>query len=53
MALNNNKQLSVAKVKQEIAANLRRSARTKYLPHVSALGTYMHTTEPVQLMSRH
>ena len=51
MALNNNKQLSVAKVKQEIAANLRRSARTKYLPHVSALGTYMHTTEPVQLMS--
>lgn len=51
MALRNNKQLSVAKVKQEIAANLRRSARTKYLPHVSALGTYMHTTEPVQLMS--
>ena len=51
MALRNNKQLSVAKVKQEITANLRRSARTKYLPHVSALGTYMHTTKPVQLMS--
>lgn len=51
LALRNNKQLSVSKVKQEIAANLRRSARTKYLPHVNALGTYMHTTEPVQLLS--
>ena len=51
MALRNNKQLSVSKVKQDIAANLRKSARTKYLPHVSALGTYMHTTESVQLMN--
>ena len=51
MALRNNKQLSVSKVKQDIAVNLRRSARTKYLPHVSALGTYMHTSEPVQLLS--
>ena len=51
MALRNNKQLSVSKVKQDIAVNLRRSARTKYLPHVSALGTYMHTSEPLQLLS--
>ena len=51
MALRNNKQLSVSKVKQDIAVNLRKSARTKYLPHVSAIGSYMHTTEPVQLLS--
>ena len=51
MALRNNKQLSVSKVKQEIAANLRHSARTKYLPHINALGSYIHTTEPVQLLS--
>ena len=51
MALRNNKQLSVARVKQDVAANLRRSARTKYLPHVSAVGTYMHTTEPISLLS--
>jgi outer membrane protein TolC len=51
LALQNNKQLSVSKVKQDIAVNLRKSARTKYLPHVSALGTYMHTTEPVQLLN--
>ena len=51
MALRNNKQLSVSKVKQEIAANLRHSARMKYLPHINALGSYIHTTEPVQLLS--
>ena len=51
MALRNNKQLSVSKVKQDIAANLRKSARTKYLPHVSALGSYMHTTERVSLLN--
>ena len=33
MALRNNKQISVSKAKQEVAANLRKSARTKYLPH--------------------
>lgn len=51
MALRNNKQLSISKVKQDIAANLRRSARTKYLPHVSAIGSYMHTTERVSLLT--
>ena len=51
LALQNNKELSISKVKQDIAANLRHSARTKYLPHVSALGTYMHTTEPISLLN--
>ena len=40
MALRNSKQLGVAALKQDMAQNLRRSARTKYLPHVSAIGTY-------------
>ena len=40
MALRNNKELGMSRVKQEVAANLRKSARTKYLPHVSALGGY-------------
>lgn len=52
MALRNNKQLSIAKVKQDVAANLRRSARTKYLPHISALGTYQHTTEEISILSQ-
>ena len=52
MALRNNKQLSISKVKQDVAANLRRSARTKYLPHVSAIGTYQHTTEEMSLLNQ-
>ena len=51
MALRNNKQLSVSKVKQEVAANLRKSARTKYLPHVSALGAYEWTSKEISLLS--
>ena len=51
MALRNNKQMSVSKVKQDVAANLRKSARTKYLPHVSAIGTYQYTSEPISILS--
>ena len=51
MALRNNKQLSVSRVKQEIAANMRKSARTKYLPHVSAVGAYEYTSKPISILS--
>ena len=51
MALRNNKQMSVSKAKQEIAANLRKSARTKYLPHISALGGYEWTSREISLLS--
>ena len=43
--------MSVSKVKQDVAANLRKSARTKYLPHVSAIGTYQYTSEPISILS--
>ncbi len=49
MALRNNKQMSVQQLKQDIAANLRKSARTKYLPHVSAIGTYQFTSEEISI----
>ena len=51
MALRNNKQVGISKVKQEVAMNVRKSARTKYLPHVSALGTYQFTSRSVDLLS--
>ena len=51
MALRNNKQLSISKMKQDVSANLRKSARTKYLPHVSALGSYQYTSEPISLLN--
>ncbi len=51
MALRNNKQMGVSRLKQEVAANLKKSARTKYLPHVSAIGTYQYTSEAVSLLN--
>ena len=51
MALRNNKQMGVAKMKQEVSANLRKSARTKYLPHVSAMGGYMWMNKEVSILS--
>ena len=51
MALRNNKQMRIAKVKQDVAANVRKSARTKYLPHISAVGTYEHTSREISLLS--
>ncbi|MCH5309971.1 MAG: TolC family protein, partial [Prevotella sp.] len=51
MALRNNKQLGVSRLKQDVAANLRRAARTRYLPHVNAIGTYEHTSEEISILS--
>lgn len=50
MALRNNKQMGVAKMKQEVSANLRKSARTNYLPHVSALGGYVWMSREISLL---
>ena len=51
MALRNNKQMSISRVKQEISANVRKSARTKYLPHISALGAYVYTSKEISLLN--
>ncbi len=51
MALRNNKQMSVQRVKQEMAKNIRKSARTKYLPHVSAVGGYVYTSKEISLLN--
>ena len=51
MALHHNKQMQMASVKQEVAADMRRSTRTKYLPHVSGVGAYMHTSKEISLLS--
>lgn len=50
MALRNNKQLSVAKLKQEVALNTRKAAKTKYLPKVDLLGGYEWTSQEVSLL---
>ena len=51
MALRNNKQMSVAKMKQEVNANLRKSARTQYLPKVNAVGGYMWMSREISLLN--
>ena len=51
MALRNNKQMGVARVKQELARNVRKSARTKYLPHVNAFGGYMYVNKEFSLLN--
>jgi len=51
MALRSNKQLGISKLKQDVAENIRKSARTKYLPHVSAIGTYEFTSEEISILN--
>ncbi len=51
LALLNNKQLSISKLKQDVARNARKAAHTKYLPHVNALGSYMHTNKEISILN--
>ena len=51
MALRNNKQMSVAKMKQEVNANLRKSARTAYLPKVNAVGGYLWMSREMSILN--
>lgn len=51
LALANNKQLGVARVKQEMAENVRKSMRTKYLPKVDAVGGYEFFSREISLLS--
>lgn len=51
LALRNNKQMSISRVKKEVAANVRKAARTKYLPHISALGGYEYTSKEVSILN--
>lgn len=51
MALRNNKQMGISKLKQDIAANTRKALRTKYLPKVSAIGGYEFVSKEVSLLN--
>ena len=50
LALRNNKQLNVARLKQDVAYNTRKAVRTKYLPKVDALAGYEHVSKEVSLL---
>lgn len=51
LALRNNKQLQAARMKQDVAANARKAARTSYLPKVDAVGGYELLSREISLLS--
>lgn len=51
LALRNNKQLNISKLKQDVALNVRKSARTKYLPKIDGLGGYEYTSKEISLLN--
>lgn len=51
MALRNNKQIGIAREKQIVAENVRKAARTQYLPRVTAMGSYLHTSKEMSILS--
>ena len=51
MALRNNKQLNIAKLKQDVARDTRKAARTKYLPHVDVLGGYEFMSREISILN--
>ena len=51
LAVENNKQLSVARLNKEIASDNRQSARTKYLPRVDAMAGYELFSKEVSILN--
>ena len=51
LAINNNKQLAVARTQKDIAAYNVKSARTKYLPHVDAMAGYELMSKEVSILN--
>lgn len=51
LALANNKQIGISKMQKGVAAEMRKSARTKYLPRVSAIGSYLFTSKEISLLN--
>ena len=52
MALRNNKQINASRLKKDVAYNLRKSARTQYLPKVDAMGGYEWFSREISLLNK-
>ena len=51
MALRNNKQINMARLKQDVALNTRKTARTKYLPHVDVIAGYEFMSKEISILN--
>lgn len=52
MALRNNKTMSASRLQLDMARYNKKAAKTKYLPHISALGGYELTSREISLLSK-
>lgn len=52
MALRNNKTRSASRLQLDMARYNKKAAKTKYLPHISALGGYELTSREISLLSK-
>ncbi len=50
-ALRNNKQIAISRMQRDVAVEMRKSAFTKYLPKVDAMGSYVHNSRNVSILS--
>lgn len=51
MALRANKQLSVSRIQQQVAENVRKTARKKYLPHVDVVGSWQYMSRETSILN--
>ncbi len=51
LALHNNKSLSVARLRQDMATYTAKAAKTKYLPKIDVLGGYEYTSREISLLN--
>ena len=51
LALQNNKQLSIAKVKKNVSKDVKKAIRTKYLPKIDVVAGYEFFNKEVSLLN--
>lgn len=51
MALRNNKQINIAKLKLKVAQDTKKAARTKYLPHIDIMGGYEFMSKEISILN--
>jgi len=51
LALRNNKELAISRLKEDVARYNRQAARTNYLPKVEAIGGYIYSNKEMNILS--
>ena len=51
LALRNNKQLNISKLKQNVARNTHKTTKTQYLPKLDVAGAYLFTSREVSILN--